>query len=82
MGGVVALRTLDRNEMEVFVRELESKNEVSYFVIKAYILSLCFLVVVMFLAAGDAWTQYAELYSLSSFTSNFTYHYLDFGLTL
>lgn len=60
--------------------DLESKNEVSYFVIKAYILSLFFLVVVLFLAVGDAWTQYAELYSMSSFASNYTYLNRDFSL--
>lgn len=69
--------------MELFVPEIESKTDVSFLVIKAYILSLFFLVVVLFLAVGDAWTQYAEFYSLvAPSSSNFTYHYLDFSLTL
>jgi len=70
--------------MELFIPEIESKTDVSFLVIKAYILSLFFLVVVLFLAAGDAWTQYAEFYSLgvAPSSSNFTYQYLDFSLTL
>jgi hypothetical protein len=64
--------------MEVFVGELESKHEVSYFVIKAYILSLFFLVVVLFLAVGDAWTHFPELYSMSSYTHH--YYLADFTL--
>uniref|UniRef100_A0A7I4EX17 Uncharacterized protein n=1 Tax=Physcomitrium patens TaxID=3218 RepID=A0A7I4EX17_PHYPA len=66
--------------MEFVACAFESKKEVSFLMLKAYILSLFFLVVVLFLAVGDAWTHYAELYSLSSFTSNYTYYDLDFSL--
>lgn len=68
--------------MEVLVLEFESRTDVSFLVIKAYILSFFFLFVVLFLAVGDTWTQFAKFYSLSSFSSNYAYHYLDFSLTL
>jgi hypothetical protein len=69
--------------MEHFIPEIESKTDVSFLVIKAYILSLFFLVLVLFLAVGDAWTQYAEFYSLvAPSSSNFTYRYLDYSFTL
>uniref|UniRef100_A0A7I4D0A1 Uncharacterized protein n=1 Tax=Physcomitrium patens TaxID=3218 RepID=A0A7I4D0A1_PHYPA len=69
-----------RNLMGALVPQLESKGDVSLLVLKAYILSLFFLVVALFLAVGDAWIQYAEFYAMSSFSSNLTQHYLDFSL--
>lgn len=74
--------TVHRSVMEVLVLEFESRTDVSFLVIKAYILSFFFLFVVLFLAVGDTWTQFAKFYSLSSFSSNYAYHYLDFSLTL
>lgn len=68
--------------MELCLPEFESRTDVSFLMIKAYILSLVFLVVVLFLAVGDVWTQYAEFYSLVASSSIDTYHYLDFSLTL
>ena len=64
------------------MRELESKNEVSLVVIKAYILSLFLLLVVLFLAVGDAWSQCVEFYSLSTSFSSiyYSHHYVDFNL--
>jgi len=64
--------------------KLECKHEVRYFIMKAYVLSLFFLVVVLYLAVGDdAWTQYAELllHSVSARSSRYTYYYLDLGFS-
>jgi hypothetical protein len=66
---------------EVFI---ESKANVSFLVIKAYTISLFFLVVVLFLAVGDVWTQFSDI-EAANLTSNYTYFHqlVDFSrLTL
>lgn len=65
--------------MELLVRGFESKNEIPVLLIKAYVVSLFFLAVVLSFAVGDAWTQYAEFYSMSPIRSKYTFHYLDFS---
>lgn len=69
--------------MEGCGSKLECKHEVRYFIMKAYILSLFFLVVVLYLAVGDAWTQYAELllHTVSARSSRYSYYYLDLGFS-
>lgn len=53
---------------------IESKANVSVLVIKAYIISLFFLVVVLFLAVGDVWTQFSDI-EAASLTSNYSFNF-------